>query len=183
MPAQMIDKNIHAPGLLARVAVAKLDDHLPLYSQSEIYARSGVRITRSSMAQWIGICGARLAPLAQALKAFICSHRVVLADETAVSLLAPGKGKTMKAYVPVYRTTNFEAQRAVYFDFCADRSGEHPRRLLVDFHATLVCDDYAGYHALHRRGVTAALCWAHTRRKVFEAHRDTSSATAGQASP
>lgn len=63
-------------------------------------------------------------------------------DETPVSLLAPGRGKTKKAYVWVYRTTNFVAQRAVFYDFCKDRSGENPRRVLVDFGATLVTDDY-----------------------------------------
>ena len=63
MPAQMIDKGIPAPGLLAQVAVAKHDDHLPLYRQTEIYTRSGVHIARSSMAQWLGICGVRLMPL------------------------------------------------------------------------------------------------------------------------
>jgi transposase len=181
MPAQMIDKGIPAPGLLAQVVVAKHDDHLPLYRQSEIYARSGVHIPRSSMAQWIGICGLRLAPLVEALKEFVLSHGVVHVDETPVSLLAPGRGKTKKAYVWVYRTTNFVAQRAVFYDFCKDRSGEHPRRVLADFGATLVTDDYSGYHALHRRGVTAALCWAHARRKLFEAHRDTGSEIAGQA--
>ena len=113
MPAQMIDKGIPAPGLLAQVVVAKHDDHLPLYRQEEIYARSGVHIARSSMAQWIGICGVRLAPLAEALKDVILSHSVIHADETPVSLLAPGKGKTKRAYVWVYRTTNFVAQRAV----------------------------------------------------------------------
>jgi transposase len=181
MPAQMIDKGIPAPGLLAQVAVAKHDDHLPLYRQSEIYARSGVHIPRSSMAQWIGICGVRLAPLVEALKAYILSHDVIHVDETPVSLLAPGKGKTKKAYVWVYRTTNFVSQRAVYYDFCSSRSGEHPRRVLGDFSATLVTDDYSGYHASHRGGVTAALCWAHARRKLFEAHRDTGSEIAGQA--
>lgn len=181
MPAQMIDKGIPAPGLLAQVAVAKHDDHLPLYRQTEIYARSGVHIPRSSMAQWIGICGVRLAPLVEALKEYILSHGVIHVDETPVSLLAPGKGKTKKAYVWVYRTTNFVLQRAVYYDFCKDRSGEHPRRVLADFGATMVTDDYSGYHASHRGGVTAALCWAHARRKLFEAHRDTGSETAGQA--
>jgi transposase len=181
MPAQMIDKGIPAPGLLAQVVVAKHDDHLPLYRQTEIYARSGVHIARSSMAQWIGICGVRLAPLADALKRFILSHGVIHADETPVALLAPGRGKTKKAYVWVYRTTNFVAQRAVYYDFCKDRSGEHPRRVLADFGATLVSDDYAGYHALHRRGVSAALCWAHARRKLFEAHEFNGSEIAGQA--
>jgi len=181
MPAQMIDKGIPAPGLLAQVAVAKHDDHLPLYRQTEIYTRSGVHIARSSMAQWLGICGTRLMPLVGALKEYILSHGVIHVDETPVALLAPGKGKTKKAYVWAYRTTNFVSQRAVYYDFCKDRSGEHPRRVLADFSATMVTDDYSGYHALHRSGVTAALCWAHARRKLFEAHRDTGSEIAGQA--
>lgn len=172
MPAQMIDKGIPAPGLLAQVAVAKHDDHLPLYRQEEIYARSGVHIARSSMAQWIGICGVRLAPLAQALKAFILSHPVVHADETPVALLAPGRGKTKRAYVWVYRTTNFVPQRAVLFDFCTSRGGEHPQRVLQNFSGTLVTDDYSGYHKLQRQGaITGALCMAHARRKLFEAHK------------
>ena len=181
MPAQMIDKGIPAPGLLAQVVIAKHDDHLPLYRQEEIYARSGVHIARSSMAQWIGICGVRLAPLADALKDFILSHSVVHADETPVSLLAPGKGKTKKAYMWVYRTTNFVAQRAVLFDFTASRAGEHPRRVLQEFAGTLVTDDYSGYHSLHERGVTAAFCMAHARRKLFEAHKDNGSEIAAQA--
>ena len=181
MPAQIIDKGIPAPGLLAQVVVAKHDDHLPLYRQEEIYARSGVHIARSSMAQWIGICGVRLAPLAEALKHFILGHGVIHADETPVSLLAPGRGKTRRAYVWVYRTTNFAPQRAVLFDFCANRSGEHPRRVLQEFSGTLVTDDYSGYHALHARGITAAFCMAHARRKLFEAHELNGSQIAGQA--
>ena len=181
MPAQIIDKGIPAPGLLAQVVVAKHDDHLPLYRQEEIYARSGVHIPRSSMAQWIGICGVRLAPLADALKGFILSHGVIHADETPVSLLAPGRGKTKRAYVWVYRTTNFVAQRAVLFDFTASRAGEHPRRVLRGFGGTLVSDDYSGYFGLQAQGVSAALCWAHARRKLFEAHEFNASQIAGQA--
>jgi transposase len=185
MPAQLIDKGIPAPGLLAQVVVAKHDDHLPLYRQEEIYARSGVHIPRSSMAQWIGICGVRLAPLAQALQEFILGHAVIHADETPVSMLAPGKGKTKKAFVWVYRTTNFAAHnggaRAVLFDFTASRSGEHPRRVLQGFTGTLVSDDFSGYHALFAQGVKAALCMAHARRKLFEAYELNGSAIAGQA--
>jgi transposase len=181
MPAQIIDKGIPAPGLLAQVVVAKHDDHLPLYRQEEIYARSGVHIPRSSMAQWIGICGVRLTPLADALKEVILSHSVIHADETPVSLLAPGRGKTKRAYVWVYRTTNFVAQRAVLFDFTASRAGEHPRRVLQGFGGTLVTDDYSGYFGLQAQGVTAALCWAHARRKLFEAHKFNGSRIAGQA--
>jgi transposase len=181
MPAQMIDKGIPAPGLLAQVVIAKHDDHLPLYRQAEIYARSGVHIARSSMAQWIGICGVRLTPLAEALREFILKHSVIHADETPVSLLAPGHGKTRRAYVWVYRTTNFVAQRAVLFDFTASRAGEHPRRVLQGFDGTLVSDDYSGYHGLQSHGVTGALCWAHARRKLFEAHELNGSQIAGQA--
>ena len=178
----MIDKGIPAPGLLAQVVVAKHDDHLPLYRQEEIYARSGVHIARSSMAQWIGICGVRLAPLAQALKQFILGHPVEHADETPVSLLAPGRGKTKRAYVWVYRTTNFVAQRAVLFDFCASRGGEHPQRMLRDFGGTLVTDDFSGYHKLQSQGaITGALCMAHARRKLFEAHKLNGSEIAAQA--
>jgi len=181
MPAQLIDKGIPAPGLLAQVVIAKHDDHLPLYRQEEIYARSGVHIPRSSMAQWVGICGVRLAPLAEALREFILGHGVVHADETSVALLAPGRGKTRKAYVWVYRTTDFAAQRAVLFDFAPSRAGEHPRRVLQGFGGTLVSDDYSGYHALQAQGITAALCMAHARRKLFEAHQFNGSEIAGQA--
>ena len=181
MPAQMIDKGIPAAGLLAQVAIAKVDDHLPLYRQTEIYARSGVHIPRSSMAQWLGICGVRLAPLAAALKDFILSHGVLHADETPVALLAPGRGKTKKAYVWVYRTTNFVTRRAVLYDFTLSRAGDNPRRVLGEFNGTLVTDDFSGYHALHRQGITAAFCMAHARRKLFEANELNDSEIAGQA--
>ena len=181
MPAQMIDKGIPAAGLLAQVAIAKVDDHLPLYRQTEIYARSGVHIPRSSMAQWLGICGVRLAPLAAALKDFILSHGVLHADETPVALLAPGRGKTKKAYVWVYRTTNFVTRRAVLYDFTLSRAGDNPRRVLGEFNGTLVTDDFSGYHALHRQGITAAFCMAHARRKLFEANELNGSEIAGQA--
>ena len=81
----------------------------------------------------------------------------------------------------VYRTTNFVARRAVLFDFAASRCGEHPRRVLQGFGGTLVSDDYSGYHALHAKGITAALCMAHARRKLFEAHKLNGSEIAGQA--
>ena len=181
LPAQIIDKGIPAPGLLAQVVIAKHDDHLPLYRQEEIYQRSGVHIPRSSMAQWVGICGVRLAPIADALRKYILTHSVIHADETPLALLAPGRGKTKRAYMWVYRTSDFAAKRAVLFDFTASRSGEHPRRVLQGFCGTLVTDDFSGYHALAAQGVTPALCMAHARRKLFEAHKLNGSEIAGQA--
>ena len=182
IPAQIIDKGIAAPGLMAQVVVAKHDDHLPLYRQSEIYARSGVHIARSSMAQWIGICGMRLAPLANALIHFILTHAVVHADETPIALLAPGKGKTDRAYIWVYRTTDYVQQRAVWFDFCTSRAGEHPQRVLQSYGGTLVTDDYSGYKPTYSKGkIIEAGCMAHSRRKLFEAYKDTQSPIAGHA--
>jgi hypothetical protein len=178
----MIDKGIPAAGLLAHVVVAKHDDHLPLYRLEEICARSSVHIARSSMAQWVGICGLRLQPLVDALHRYILSQDVVHADETPVRLLAPGKGKTDQAYLWAYRTTNFIAQRAVLFDFCTSRAGEHPRRVLKGFDGTVLCDDYIGYKGLFAQGlVTEAGCMAHCRRRLFEANHLNGSQIAGQA--
>ncbi len=134
------------------------------------------------MAQWVGICGLRLAPLAEALRDYILTHSVIHADETPVKLLVPGRGKTKTAYVWVYRTTDFVAQRAVLFDFAMSRAGEHPQRVLKGFSGTLVTDDYCGYHRLQSIcGITAALCMAHVRRKFFDAHKLTDSEIAGRA--
>lgn len=182
LPPQIIDKGLPAAGLLAQVAVAKVDDHLPFYRQTEIYARCGVHIPRSSMAQWSGICGVRLAPLADALREHVLTHSVIHADETPVSLLAAGKGKTHRAYVWVYRTTDFAAQPGVWFDFCTSRAGEHPRRVLGAYAGTVVTDDYAGYKALYAQGrIVEAGCMAHARRKLYEAHELNGSEIAGHA--
>ncbi|MDE2465706.1 MAG: transposase [Alphaproteobacteria bacterium] len=89
-----------------------------------------------------------MTPLAEALKEFSLGHDVIHADETPVSMLAPDKGKTKRAYVWVYRTTNFVAQRAVLYDFSASRGGDNARRVLQGFAGTLVSDDFSGYHGL-----------------------------------
>jgi transposase len=183
MPAQIIDKGIPAPGLLAQVIIAKHDDHLPLFRQEEIYRRSGAFIARSSMAGWIGQCGVQLEPLAQALRQYALGCGVLHGDETPIKLLNPGAGKTHQAYAWVWRTSDLETRsaidtehehhgRAVIYDFCLSRAGEHARKMLQDFSGVLVTDDYAGYKALYAAGkVTEAGCWAHARRKFFEAHK------------
>ena len=179
MPAQIIDKGIPAPGLLAQVVLAKHDDHLPLYRQEEIYRRSGVHLPRSSMAQWVGLCGVRLEPLAQALKDHLLEQPVLHADETPVAELAPGTGKTHRAYVWVYRSA---ATLAVVFDYCASRAGAHARDFLQDWSGTLLTDDFSGYKALYAQGrIVEAGCWAHVRRKFFEAHKLAGSAIAQEA--
>ena len=168
--AHVIDKGIPTAGLLAQVLVAKYQDHQPLYRQESIFGRAGLAIPRSTLAQWVGTCGARLQPLVDALKAEVLGHRVLHGDETPVAMLKPGNGKTHRAYLWAYAPGAFEATRSVVYDFCESRAGEHARAFLGDWRGSLICDDYAGYKASFAQGVTEAGCLAHARRKFFELH-------------
>ncbi len=177
--SHVIDKGIPTTGLLAQVLVAKYADHLPLYRQETIFARSGLAIPRSTLAQWVGTCGVRLQPLVDALKAEILSHRVLHADETPVQMLKPGKGTTHRAYLWAYAPGAFEDMKAVVYDFCESRAGEHARNFLGDSKGALTCDDFAGYKALIASGVTEVGCLAHARRKFFDLHAAHKSQIAG----
>ena len=168
--AHVIDKGIPTSGLLAQVLVAKYADHLPLYRQETIFARAGLAIARSTLAQWVGTCGVRLQPLVDALKAQILSCSVLHADETPVQMLRPGKGATHRAYLWAYAPGAFEDMKAVVYDFCESRAGEHARNFLGDWRGALVCDDFAGYKAGFANGITEAGCLAHARRKFFDLH-------------
>ena len=147
VPAQVIDKGIPTAGLLAQVLVAKYSDHLPLYRQEHIFGRAGVALPRSTLAQWVGICGVQLQPLVDALKGEILRHAVLHADETPVQMLKPGNKKTHRAYLWAYAPGAFEDLKAVVYDFCESRAGEHARAFLGEWRGSLVCDDYAGYVA------------------------------------
>ena len=181
VPAQIIDKGIPTAGLLAQVLVAKYSDHLPLYRQARIFGRAGVEIPRSTLAQWVGICGVQLQPLVDALKGEILKHSVLHADETPVQMLKPGNKKTHRAYLWAYAPGAFEELKAVVYDFCESRAGEHARTFLGKWKGSLVCDDYAGYKAGFVGGITEAGCMAHSRRKFFDLHASSKSQIAGQA--
>ena len=164
----IIDKGIPSAGLLAHVLVAKYCDHLPLYRQCGIFERAGLAIPDSTLAQWVGRCGVQLQPLVDALRDALLQEAVLHADETPVAMLLPGNGKTHRAYLWSYGSTSMSAMKAVVFDFTQTRSGEHARDFLGKWRGTLVCDDFAGYKALFRAGVTEAGCMAHARRKFHE---------------
>ena len=181
MPAQIIDKGIPTAGLLAQVLVAKYADHLPLYRQEDIFARAGMALPRSTLAQWVGVCGVQLQPLVDALKDEILSCAVLHADETPVAMLKPGNKKTHRAYLWAYAPGAFEDMKAVVYDFCESRAGEHARAFLGEWKGSLVCDDFSGYKQSFTLGVTEAGCMAHARRKFFELHASNKSQIAGQA--
>ena len=168
VPAQMIDKGIPAAGLLAQVMVAKYADHLPLYRQEGIFGRAGFAIPRSTLGAWVGVCGVQLQPLVDALRSAVLTHGVLHADETPVSMLKPGQGKTHRAYLWAYAPGAFEDLRAVIYDFTESRAGQHARDFLGDWRGTLVCDDFSGYKASFALGVTEAGCLAHARRKFVD---------------
>lgn len=177
--AHVIDKGIPTAGLLAQVLVAKYADHLPLYRQEAIFGRAGLAIPRSTLAQWVGTCGVRLQPLVDALKTVILEHRVLHADETPVAMLKPGDGKTHRAYLWAYAPGAFEDMKAVVYDFCESRAGEHARVFLGEWKGSLTCDDFSGYKALIASGVTEVGCLAHARRKFFDLHAANKSQIAG----
>ncbi|WP_410171230.1 IS66 family transposase [Brachymonas denitrificans] len=181
MPAYVIDKGLATPGLMAHVLVAKYADHLPLYRQEGIFARAGLKIARSTLAEWVGACGFALQPLVAALRDEILAHRVLHADETPVKLLKPGSRATHKAYLWAYTPSQFEGLNAVVYDFTEGRTGAHAREFFGDWTGSLVCDDYVGYKACFTQGIIEVGCMAHARRKFFDLHAASQSPVAAQA--
>jgi transposase len=161
--------------------VAKYADHLPLYRQESIFGRSGYPIARSTLAQWVGVCGVQLQPLVDALKNCMFKSAVLHADETPVAMLKPGNKKTHRAYLWAYAPGTFEDLKAVVYDFCETRAGEHARNFLGDWSGGLVCDDFSGYKASFGESITEVGCMAHARRKFFDLHVSNKSEIAQQA--
>jgi transposase len=164
----IIDKGIPTAGLLAQVLIAKYLDHLPLYRQEAIFARAGLPLPRSTLAEWVGACGVRLQPLIEAMKLELLKRPVLHADETPVPMLKPGLGKTHRAYLWSYSTSEYDDLKTVIYDFTDGRGGIHARQFLGSWVGKLVCDDYSGYKALFDQGVIEVGCMAHARRKLHD---------------
>lgn len=184
-PNLPIPRGLAGPGLLAHVLVAKYCDHLPLYRQAEIYARDGIDLDRSTLADWVGRSASLLRPLVDAIAAHVMAAGRLHADDTPVPVLAPGLGKTKTGRLWCYarddRPFAGAAPPAVLYRYSADRKGEHPRAHLASFQGLLQADGYAGYARLYAGKVTEAACWAHVRLKFFDVHAATQSALAQEA--
>ena len=185
-PSRPIERGLAGPGLLAHVLVSKYADHLPLYRQSKIYARQGVELERSTLADWVGGTSQLLGPLVEALRCYVMATGKLHADDTPVPVLAPGKGKTktgrLWTYVRDDRPAGDKAAPAVWFAYSPDRKGEHPEGHLKKFRGTLQADAYAGFNQLYQAGrIQQAPCWAHVRRHFYDLEQAHASPVAWEA--
>ena len=171
IPPAVIDGGMAAVGLYVWVIISKYLDHLPLYRLEQIAARDQVILSRSTLAEGVGRVGVALQPLAERLAALLLERPVLHADETPVAQLDPGKGKTKRAYLWAYRSNALETgPPIVVFDYQTSRAGRHAQNFLSEWQGHLMVDDYSGYKALFRAGVTELGCLAHARRKYFDLH-------------
>ena len=174
-PSRPIDRGLAGPGLLAHVLVSKYADHQPLYRQSEIYAREGVDLDRSTLAGWVGATSELLTPLVDAVRDHVMAASKLHADDTPVPVLAPGNGRTktgrLWTYVRDDRPSGDTTAPAVWFAYSPDRKGERPREHLKRYRGALQADAYAGFHHLYEgETIFEVACWAHARRKFHEIH-------------
>jgi transposase len=192
MPSLPIERGRPGPRLLAHVAVSKYADHLPLYRQSDIYARAGVDLDRSTLADWIGQLGFILEPLADQIGRHARAGPAVHADDTPVPVLDPGRGKTKTGRLWVVardeRPWGSPAPPAAAYLYSPDRKGEHAETLLGACRGFLHADGYAGFNTLYAPDpktqvprLAEVACWAHARRKIYDVHVATASPAAQEA--
>ncbi|MBL4544189.1 MAG: IS66 family transposase [Rhodobacteraceae bacterium] len=163
------------PSLLAMIIFEKYGQHQPLNRQAERYAREGVELSLSTLADQVGAVAAALAPLHALIEAHVMAAERLHGDDTTVPLLAKGKTETARlwTYVRDDRPFGGPAPPAALFRFSRDRRGAHPRQHLTGWSGVLQADAYAGFNALFAETrepgpILPAFCWAHARRKFFE---------------
>ena len=170
-PSRPIERGLAGPGLLAHVLVSKYSDHLPLYRQSQIFARDGIDLDRSTLADWVGGASALLEPLVEAIGRYVLGSYKIHADDTPVPVLCPGRGTTKQGrlwtYVRDDRPAASTEPPAVYFRYSPDRKGERPRSHLANFTGVLQADAYAGFDQLYGQRIQEAACWAHYAELSF----------------
>src|SRR5262249_39154530 len=174
-PSHPIARGRAGPGLLAQMLFAKYGAHLPLHRQSVIYAREGIELDVSTLADWVGQAAATLMPLVERIRTHVFAAERLHADDTPVPVLAKGKTRTGRLWTYVRDDRPFGGldPPAAAFFYSGDRSGEHPERHLASYAGLMQADAYAGFNRLYETErkpspITEAACWAHARRKFYE---------------
>jgi transposase len=178
-PAHLIEGGVPTEALLAQVAVAKFSEHMPLYRQSQVFARHGILLDRAVLADWMGTVAFHLAPLVERMSALMKLSGRLLMDETRAPVLDPGRGRTKTGYLwAVLRDDRGHGGAdppIVVYHYAPGRGGDHAERILEGFDGVLQVDGYAGYHRLarpERKGgapLRLAWCWSHGRREIIAA--------------
>ena len=173
-PFHVIARGWAGPNLLAMIVFEKFGQHQPLNRQAERYAREGVPLSLSTLADQVGACASVLRPIYDRLQAHVLAAKRLHGDDTTVPVLAKGKTATARSWVYVRDDRPFggRAPPAAVFYYSRDRSGEHPQRHLANFGGVLQADAYSGYGKLYEPGrapgpITEAACWSHARRKFY----------------
>ncbi len=177
-PSHPIARGRAGPWLLAHVLFSKYGLHLPLNRQSVTYAREGIELDVSTLADWVGAAAATLMPLIVLIRAYVFAAERIHADETTVPVLAKGKTRTGRLWTYVRDDRPFggpDPPAAIFF-YSRDRAGEHPEQHLAGYAGLMQADAYAGFNRLYeaaRKGgpIVEAMCWAHARRKFFDLAR------------
>jgi transposase len=191
MPSLPIPRGQAGPGLLAHMLIGKYCDHVPLYRQSQIYARDGVELDRALLADWAGRAAWLIDPLVEAIARHVKAGETIHVDDTPIPVLAPGRGKTKEGRLWVYlrdeRPHEGNAPPAALYRYTPDRKGEHPQSELTGFKSFLHADGYSGFNALYhsRDGepppTVEVACWAHVRRKFYDIYEKTKAPLAAEA--
>ena len=169
-PAAPIEKGLPGPGLLAQVVVSKYGDHLPLNRLEGIFERQGVELPRQTMCDWMGACAELVRPVWERMKQFVLGSKVIQTDDTPVPVQDEELTHTRKGRIWTY--VGDRHHPGIVYDYTGNRRGEGPEEFLKDYRGYVQADAYAGYDALfknRREDVTEVGCWAHVRRKFFEA--------------
>ncbi|EEV2134617.1 IS66 family transposase, partial [Escherichia coli] len=179
-PSRPIERGIAGSGLLARVLTGKYCEHLPLYRQSEIFARQGIELSRALLSNWVDACCQLMTPLNDTLYRYVMNTRKVHTDDTPVKVLAPGRKKAKTGRIWTYvrddRNAGSSEPPAVWFAYSPDRQGKHPVQHLRPFRGILQADAFSGYDRLfsaEREGgaLTEVACWAHARRGFADLYK------------
>jgi transposase len=176
-PLQPIPKGLPGPGLLAYLITSKSADHLPLYRLERIFARLQVHVARTTMCGWLAACGELVRPLVERMTWRILASKVIHTDDTRVPVQTPGDRTCKSGRIWTY--IGDASHPYIVYDYTADRKRAGPANWLRDFTGYLQADAYGGYDGIYHSGAREVACWAHARRKFFEA-KDTDSRRSAQ---
>jgi transposase len=166
-PPQPIERGLPGPGLLAYLVTSKWSEHLPLYRLEAILKRAGVRVSRSTMCGWLAACGVLVQPLVELMAGRIRASRVIHTDDTRIPVQEPGERKCKSGRIWVY--VGDVSNPYVVYDYTPDRTRAGPVNWLRGYQGYLQADAYGGYDGIYRTGAIEVACWAHARRKFFDA--------------